>query len=234
MLAEHSQSACDRQSASDLRRHTEHQIPNNSFGYGAASMPWRLSTRRKDHPRQRLHGVTNGYRHGNSDSNSNSNSQRYSNGNGYSYSTATATATATASATPTARVTPTPRPTPTPRSAPARGLVPRLRRDHRNARRSLRFSRSTTGDERSLTEFAPLRVHAAASRCAFVSRSPIDPAWRGQSQEMGQNCVDTRKRIQIQGRSTFETQGSKARNTKVVNPLLRVSTKAPLIPNSIQ
>ena len=55
-----------------------------------------------------------------------------------------------------------------------------------------------TGDERSvLTDFAS----AARARCriALCSRlTTSDPAWRGQSQEMSQNSVDTRLRIQIQ------------------------------------
>ena len=71
-----------------------------------------------------------------------------------------------------------------------------------------RFSRSATGDERSvLTDFAPLRVHAAASRCA-VGLTTSDPAWRGQSQEMCQNSVDTISVIQVEGRSTLGTEGS--------------------------
>ena len=47
-----------------------------------------------------------------------------------------------------------------------------------------------------LTDFAPVRVQVAESRDEVVSRCPIG---RGaQSQEMSQNCVDTRSRIQIQ------------------------------------
>src|SRR4026207_2408284 len=57
--------------------------------------------------------------------------------------------------------------------------------------------------DRSLTDFAPLRAHAAA--IALCSRlTTWDLAWGGDSPKMNQNCVDTRVRIQIQGRSTIE------------------------------
>ena len=70
------------------------------------------------------------------------------------------------------------------------------------------FSRSATGDERSvLTDFAPVRVHAAISRCAAVYERPR-PAWCAVVEEMSQNCVDTLLPIQVKGRSTVATWGN--------------------------
>jgi hypothetical protein len=56
--------------------------------------------------------------------------------------------------------------------------------------------------DRSLTDFASLRVHAAAFALCSRRLTTSDRV-AGQSQKMSQNCVDTLVRIQIQGRSTI-------------------------------